>query len=79
LAVAALTHPIVRERRWLIAALLFSAAGDFLLAMPWWKPSFVLGSEALAVPIGWADATSILLITAGLFFTRASVRSATSS
>jgi uncharacterized membrane protein YhhN len=52
---------------------------DFLLAMPWWKPSFVLGSEALAVPIWWADATSILLITAGLFFTRASVRSATSS
>ncbi len=43
LAVAALWHPIVRERRWLIAALLFSAGGDFFLAMPWWKPSFVLG------------------------------------
>ena len=43
LAVAALTHPIARERRWLIAALLFSAAGDFLLAMPRWRPSFVLG------------------------------------
>src|SRR4029453_545820 len=43
LAAAALTHPIARERRWLLAALLFSAAGDFLLAMPWWEPSFVLG------------------------------------
>ena len=181
LAGAALTHPIARERRWLIRALLFSAAGDFLLAMPWWQPSFVLGlgaflvahlcflaaliplvsrsgprlaaaavtvlacvallvwfwprllvegmavpvtlyiavlgamvctallarlptpwtavgavcfavsdgmigiskfvlgSEALAVPIWWAYATSILLITAGLFFGRASVPSATSS
>jgi uncharacterized membrane protein YhhN len=43
LAAAALTHPIVRERRWLVAALLFSAAGDFFLALPWWPPSFVLG------------------------------------
>ena len=41
LAVAALTHPVARERRWLVAALLFSGAGDFLLAMPWWEPSFV--------------------------------------
>ena len=49
LAVAALTHPIARERRWLIAALLFSAAGDFLLAMPWWEPSFVLGLAAFLV------------------------------
>ena len=49
LAVAALTHPIARERRWLIAALLFSAAGDFLLAMPWWEPSFVLGLGAFLV------------------------------
>lgn len=181
LAVAALTHPIARERRWLIAALLFSAAGDFLLAMPWWQPSFVLGlaafliahlcflaaliplvarsgprlvaaavmvltciallvwfwprlladgmaapvtlyiavlgamvcaallarlptpwtalgavcfavsdgmigigkfvldSEALAVPIWWGYATSLLLITAGFFFGRASVSSATPS
>ena len=46
LAIAALTHPIARERRWLVAALLFSAAGDFLLAMPWWAPSFVLGLGA---------------------------------
>jgi uncharacterized membrane protein YhhN len=49
LAVAALTHPFARERRWLVAALLFSAAGDFLLAMPWWEPSFVLGLGAFLV------------------------------
>jgi len=46
LAIAALTHPIARERRWLVVALLFSAAGDFFLAMPWWEPSFVLGLGA---------------------------------
>jgi uncharacterized membrane protein YhhN len=181
LAAAALGHPIVRERRWLIGALLFSAAGDILLAIPWWTPSFVLGlaaflvahlcflaallpliapsglrlvaaavtvaacgallvwfwprliaegmavpvtvyiavlgamvcaallarlptpwtalgavcfavsdamigtgnfvlqSEALAVPIWWVYATSLLLITAGFFFGRASVPSATAS
>ena len=44
-----MTHPIARERRWLVAALLFSAAGDFLLAMPWWEPSFVLGLGAFLV------------------------------
>ncbi|HTM85045.1 MAG TPA: lysoplasmalogenase, partial [Mycobacterium sp.] len=49
LAVAALTHPIARERRWLLGALVFSAVGDFLLAMPWWKPSFVLGLAAFLV------------------------------
>lgn len=49
LAVAALTHPIVRERRWLVAALIFSAAGDYLLAMPWWEPSFMLGIGAFLV------------------------------
>jgi uncharacterized membrane protein YhhN len=49
LAGAALTHPIARERRWLIFALVFSAAGDFLLAMPWWQPSFVLGLGAFLV------------------------------
>lgn len=49
LAAAALTHPIARERRWLLAALLFSAAGDFFLAMPWWEPSFVLGLGAFLV------------------------------
>ena len=49
LAGAALGHPITRERRWLVGALLFSAAGDFLLAMPWWDPSFVLGLAAFLV------------------------------
>ncbi len=49
LAGAALTHPIRRERRWLVPALVFSAAGDVLLAMPWWQPSFVLGLGAFLV------------------------------
>lgn len=49
LAAAALTHPIARERRWLVGALVFSAAGDFLLAIPWWEPSFVLGLAAFLV------------------------------
>jgi uncharacterized membrane protein YhhN len=49
LAIAALGHPVRRERRWLVAALVFSAAGDFLLAMPWWQPSFVLGLGAFLV------------------------------
>lgn len=43
LTCAALGHRIRRERRWLVPALGFSAIGDFLLAMPWWPPSFVLG------------------------------------
>jgi uncharacterized membrane protein YhhN len=46
LAAAALGHRVRRERRWLVPALVFSAAGDFLLAMPWWEPSFVLGLGA---------------------------------
>jgi uncharacterized membrane protein YhhN len=46
LALAAAAHPIVRERRWLMPALLFSAAGDVLLAISWWAPSFVLGLGA---------------------------------
>lgn len=49
LAGAALGHPRARERRWLVAALLFSAAGDYLLAMPWWAPSFVLGLAAFLI------------------------------
>lgn len=49
LAAAALGHPVVRERRWLIGALLFSAAGDYLLAMPWWAASFVLGLAAFLI------------------------------
>jgi uncharacterized membrane protein YhhN len=36
-------------------------------------------SEALAVPIWWAYATSLVLITAGFFYGRASVPSATPS
>ncbi|MCV7351862.1 lysoplasmalogenase [Mycobacterium parmense] len=43
LTVAALGHPIVRERRWLVPALLLSATGDWLLAIPWWTLSFVVG------------------------------------
>jgi uncharacterized membrane protein YhhN len=46
LTVAAVAHPIVRERRWLMPALLLSAAGDFLLAVPWWPLSFTLGLGA---------------------------------
>jgi uncharacterized membrane protein YhhN len=46
LAFAAVAHPIVRERRWLMLALAFSAAGDGLLAIPWWTPSFVFGLAA---------------------------------
>jgi len=49
LAAAALAHPIARERRWLVGALVFSAIGDFLLALPWWEPSFVLGLAAFLV------------------------------
>jgi uncharacterized membrane protein YhhN len=49
LAVSAWRHPVTRERRWLIAALLGSAAGDYLLAMPWWEPSFVLGLASFLV------------------------------
>ena len=43
LAVAAAAHPILREARWLIPALMLSATGDWLLAIPWWEPSFVAG------------------------------------
>jgi uncharacterized membrane protein YhhN len=46
LTIAAVVHPIVRERRWLMPALLFSAVGDFLLAIPWWPQSFVGGLGA---------------------------------
>lgn len=49
LAAAALSHPVRRERRWLVPALAFSAAGDFFLAIPWWEPSFVLGLGAFLV------------------------------
>lgn len=46
LAVAAAAHPILREARWLIPALTLSATGDWLLAIPWWAPSFVAGLTA---------------------------------
>lgn len=46
LACAATAHPILREARWLIPALIFSATGDWLLAIPWWEPSFVAGLTA---------------------------------
>jgi len=46
LAAAASRHPIIRERRWLIPALLLSAVGDFFLAIPWWTPAFVCGLGA---------------------------------
>jgi uncharacterized membrane protein YhhN len=46
LTVAAAAHPIVRERRWLMPALLLSAVGDFALAIPWWAASFVFGLGA---------------------------------
>ena len=46
LAAAASRHPIMRERRWLIPALLLSAVGDFFLAIPWWTPAFVCGLGA---------------------------------
>ncbi|MGE2834440.1 lysoplasmalogenase [Mycobacterium sp. SMC-4] len=49
LAGAAALHAVARERRWLVAALLFSAVGDYLLATPWWEPSFVLGLAAFLV------------------------------
>jgi uncharacterized membrane protein YhhN len=46
LAFAAAAHPNVRQRRWLMAALVLSAAGDWLLAIPWWSVSFVGGLGA---------------------------------
>lgn len=46
LTAAAVAHPRVRERRWLMPALLLSATGDWLLAIPWWTLSFVLGLGA---------------------------------
>ena len=49
LAGAALSHPVVRERRWLLGATLFSAAGDYFLAMPEWKPAFVCGLGSFLV------------------------------
>lgn len=49
LAAAALACPGLRERWLLCAALVFSACGDYLLAMPWWEPSFVGGLASFLV------------------------------
>lgn len=46
LTVAAVGHAHVRERRWLMPALLLSAIGDWALAIPWWTLSFVVGLAA---------------------------------
>lgn len=46
LALAAVAHPIVHERQWLLPALVLSASGDWLLAIPWWTQSFVFGLGA---------------------------------
>jgi uncharacterized membrane protein YhhN len=46
LSAAAFAHPVVSERRWLMPAMLLSATGDWLLAIPWWTMSFVLGLAA---------------------------------
>lgn len=43
LTLAAAGHGCVRERRWLMAALLLSAIGDWVLAIPWWTLSFEVG------------------------------------
>lgn len=46
LTLAAAGHAKVRERRWLMLALLLSAIGDWVLAIPWWPLSFVVGLAA---------------------------------
>ncbi|OSC29765.1 hypothetical protein B8W69_08960 [Mycobacterium vulneris] len=46
LTLAAAGHAVVRERRWLMLALLLSAVGDWVLAIPWWTLSFVVGLAA---------------------------------
>ncbi len=46
LTLAAVGHANVRERRWLMPALLLSATGDWVLALPWWTLSFVVGLAA---------------------------------
>jgi uncharacterized membrane protein YhhN len=65
-------HPVARERRWLVAAAMIGI-GRFSSASGRCPQ---LDSDALAVPIWWAYAVSLLLITAGFFFGRTSVPSA---
>ncbi|CAM4333538.1 YhhN-like protein [Mycobacterium basiliense] len=83
LALAALAHPIVRERRWLVPALLFSATGDWLLAIPWLTQSFVLGLGSFLLahlcflgalrPLAWGSAPSRPRIAAAALMCAASV------
>ena len=65
LTVAAVAHPIVRERRWLMPALLLSAVGDWLLAIPWWTLSFVLGLAAFLLAHFCFLAALLPLVTKG--------------
>lgn len=46
LMLAAAAHAKVGERRWLMLALLLSAVGDWVLAIPWWSLSFEVGLGA---------------------------------
>jgi uncharacterized membrane protein YhhN len=46
LLAAALGHAPVRERNWLVFALVGGVCGDVLLALPQWPPSFVAGLGA---------------------------------
>lgn len=65
LTVAAAAHSMVRERRWLVPALLFSASGDWLLAVPGWEQSFMLGLAAfLLAHLCFLGALSPLAMTA---------------
>jgi uncharacterized membrane protein YhhN len=77
LTLAAVAHPVVRERRWLMPALLLSAVGDWLLAVPWLAQSFVLGLGAFLLahlcflgallPLAWRSGPSrARLAAAGL-------------
>ena len=49
LTIAAVGHPMVRERRWLMGALVSSALGDTVLALPWWDSSFEVGLGAFLI------------------------------
>src|ERR1700753_844862 len=67
LTVAAFAYPIVSERRWLMPALLLSATGDWLLAIPWWTMSFVLGLAAfLCAHLCFMGAMSPLVVQESL-------------
>jgi len=57
---------------WTAVGALCFAASDSMIAIS----RFILGNEALAVPIWWVYATSLVGITAGFFFGRTSDPSA---